>query len=357
MIEIRALCQADIRQAQRLWEEAFPEDAEAFATWYFEHRFLPEDCYGLFEKGRLLSMAQVGKEPLWLNGTVLQANFLRGVATAKGQEGKGYASQLIHFILRDLESQGEAISILKTFIHPFYRRTGYEVYSQREVKKIEGVEGEKSACHIYSSVKEISEALLLQLLDCYHAYLKGKSGYLYRDAAYLRRYLEEALDFSEGLLIVPKESEAYCIAYPENGALYAEEIVGEGENLPMLFAKIAKDMGMEFSYLCPHAREGEPDAMARAVSAQALLEKTARQGSARIGLKDEILAGNCGVWEISAFDGTVSVRKAQGQEADICLNSGQLALLCMGGRLPDRELPECVQELWSDAQLGIFEQY
>ncbi len=134
MIEIRALCQADIRQAQRLWEEAFPEDAEAFATWYFEHRFLPEDCYGLFEKGRLLSMAQVGKEPLWLNGTVLQANFLRGVATAKGQEGKGYASQLIHFILRDLESQGEAISILKSFIHQFYRRMGFQVYSQGVVK-------------------------------------------------------------------------------------------------------------------------------------------------------------------------------------------------------------------------------
>ncbi len=357
MTEIRALCQADVRQAQQLWEEAFPEDAEKFAAWYFEHRFLPENCYGLFEEGRLLNMAQVGKEPLWLNGTVLRANFLRGVATAKGQEGNGYASRLIRSILQELASQGEAISILKTFIHPFYQRMGYETYSRRAVRKIESAERETRAYHVYSRADEVPESLLLGLLDCYHAYLKGKSGYLFRDAAYFRRLLEEALDFSKGVLIVPEGAGAYCIAYPEDGALYAEEIAGAGENLPMLFAKIARSMGMAFSYLCPQASKGEPDAMARVVSAQALLQKTVRQGSARICLKDDILPQNCGIWDISARDGVVCVQKSPEKEADICLTSGQLAVLCMGGTLPGKELPACVRELWSSAQLGIFEQY
>lgn len=357
MIELRILSQADVRQAQRLWEEAFPEDAGEFAAWYFSHRFSPENCYGLFEEGRLLSMAQVGKEPLWLNGAVLRANFLRGVATAKGQERKGYASQLIRFILQELESQGEAISILKTFIHPFYRRMGYEAYSRREVRKIEDARKETRAYHIYSSANEVSEALLLQLLDCYHAYLNGKSGYLYRDTVYFRKFLEEALDFSKGVLIVPEGAEAYCIAYLEDGALYAEEIVGAGENLPMFFAQIAKNMGMEFSYLCPFAQKGEPDAMARTVSAKALLEQTVRRGNARICLTDGILEENCGVWDVSTRDGMVLVQKSQAQEADICLSSGEMALLCMGGALPGRAIPNCVQELWDGAQLGIFEQY
>jgi len=357
MTEIRALCRADVRQAQQLWEEAFPEDAEKFAAWYFEHRFLPENCYGLFEEGRLLSMAQVGKEPLWLNGTVLRANFLRGVATAKGQEGNGYASRLIRFLLRELESQGEAISILKTFIHPFYQRIGYETYSRRAVRKIESAEAKTRAYHLYSSAKEIPQTVLFQLADCYRAYLKGKSGYLCRDVAYFRRFLEEALDVSEGVLIVSEGAEAYCIAYPEDGTLYAEEIAGAGENLPVLFAKIARSMGMAFSYLCPHAQQGEPDAMARAVSVPALMQKTAGQGSARVCLKDDILPQNCGIWDVSARDGVVCVQKSPEKGADICLTSGQLAVLCMGGTLPGKELPACVRELWGSAQLGIFEQY
>ena len=94
MAEIRALCQADVRQAQQLWEEAFPEDAGEFAVWYFSHRFLPENCYGLFEEGRLLSMAQVGKEPLWLNGAVMQANFLRGEKNRGRRKGNARLSRL-----------------------------------------------------------------------------------------------------------------------------------------------------------------------------------------------------------------------------------------------------------------------
>lgn len=352
MPEIRLLGENERGKAKKLWEEAFPEDAGAFTDWYFRARFCPKNCYGLFVEGELASMAQVGREQLFLNGKILPGNLIRGVATAKNYGGKGYASQLLSHILRELAARGQELSSLKTFIHPFYRRLGYEVYSRRIVRKAEPSGG--NACTVYTSLSEISDETLEELLNCYRSYLQGKSGYVYRDLPYFRSMLEEAMVQSGALLLTLGTPVcAYCLAYVEVEELFAEEAVYQSEKELGRFAQLAKEQGKSFSYLC--FEEGEPDAMARAISVQRLLEETVCAGYACIQVVDEELTQNAGVWQIEAENGEVTVNKSS-RAADVCLNSGELAVLCLGGSLP-RKLPKKVSSLWEKAQTGIFEQY
>lgn len=352
MPEIRLLEENERGKAKKLWEEAFPEDAGAFTDWYFRARFCPENCYGLFIEGELASMAQVGRERLFLNGKSLPGNLVRGVATAKIYEGKGCASQLLSHILQELAANGQALSVLKTFIHPFYRRLGYEVYSRRLVRKAEPSGG--AACAIYTSLSEISDEVLEELLNCYRSYLRGKSGYVYRDLPYLRSMLEEVMGQSGAwLLALGAPVCAYCIAYAEAEELYAEEAVYQNKEDLTRFAQAAKEQGKGFSYLCFEGQE--PDAMARAVSVQRLLEETVCAGSACIEVIDNVIEQNAGIWKIKAGAGGVTVAKTV-EPADACLNSGELAVLCLGGSLP-RKLPEKVRSLWKKAETGIFEQY
>ena len=359
MHEIRLLEEADKILAKKLWEEAFPEDAGVFTSWYFENRFCPKSCYGLFAGDELASMAQVSRDPLWVDGKIFCANLLRGVATAKAQEGKGHASGLLKHILQELLKEGQELSVLKTFIHPFYRKLGYEVYSRRSVRSLKPGHGKEGAvCGQYRTVADIPPALLEQLVSRYRAYLQGRSGYLCRDSRYIRRMLEETLDFGGGLLLTfGAPVEAYCIAYCGAEKLYAEEAVADEEHL-QCFAQAAREMGRSFAYLDMDS-PGEADAMIRAVNVKKLLEQTvmagAVEGQAHIEVEDELLPENCGVWQVRVENGVVQAEKTQ-RQAEARLSSGELAVLCIGGTL-SRELPGHITRLWKRAKTGIFEQY
>ena len=353
MPEIRILEEADRSLAKALWEEAFPEDAGGFADWYFQNRFCPKHCYGLFLEGTLASMAQIGQEDLWVNGEIFAANLLRGVATASSQKGKGYASMLLAHILRQRLGVEQELSVLKTFIHPCY-----ETYSYRSTLTLEAGES-GPVCRQYIALEEISQEVLDQLAICYHAYLEGRSGYLYRDVPYFREMLEEALNQSGGILLTAGNPiRAYCIAYREAGRLYAEEIVASGGEEMAMFARTARKMGLCFAYL-DLEKSGDPDAMARAICVKKLLEKTVVKGALQrevcIAIKDDLLPENCALWQISVQSGQVCVEKKQGQ-ADASLTSGELAVLCLGGSL-SKKLPKNVTALWKKAKTGLFEQY
>lgn len=355
MPEFRTLKKGDIGAAKALWEEAFPEDAGEFSDWYFQNRFCPAQCYGLFAGETLLSMGQVAQDALFVNGKTMPANFIRGVATAKAFEGRGYASLLLGKVLEELALHGQEISILKTFIHPFYRRLGYEVYSCRSVQEVAAAQNGDAVCTRYQSIEEISELKLEQILDCYRAYLRGKSGYLWRSKSYFRQMLQEALDVGGGILLAVGEPvKGYCIAYPQNETLFAEEMVASCKEQIQAFERAAREIRLSFSYLS-FEPGGEPDAMARAVCAKRLLEQTVCQGGARIRVVDDIIKENEGTWQIEAEGKKIFVEKVLG-EPDICLTAGELSVLCLGGCL-QKELPEKVERLWRRTQTGIFEQY
>ncbi len=317
----------------------------------FAPGFARKTAMASFIEGELASMAQVG-ERLFLNGKSLPGNLVRGVATAKIYEGKGCASQLLsHILQKELAANGQALSVLKTFIHPFYRRLGYEVYSRRLVRKAEPSGG--AACAIYTSLSEISDEVLEELLNCYRSYLRGKSGYVYRDLPYLRSMLEEVMGQSGAwLLALGAPVCAYCIAYAEAEELYAEEAVYQNKEDLTRFAQAAKEQGKGFSYLCFEGQE--PDAMARAVSVQRLLEETVCAGSACIEVIDNVIEQNAGIWKIKAGIGGVTVTKTI-EPADVSLNSGELAVLCLGKVAA--KAAQKVSSLWKKAQTGIFEQY
>ncbi len=85
--------------------------------------------YALLLDGRPVSVLQVVDRTMVVSGAQLRVAGVANIATLPEHRGRGYASRLIRYMLRDLEGKGYALAALYTWLggapHRLYRRLGF----------------------------------------------------------------------------------------------------------------------------------------------------------------------------------------------------------------------------------------
>jgi GNAT superfamily N-acetyltransferase len=106
-----------------LWVEAF-EDPEAYADFFFKHRFRDISTFVYIIDNIPISMAFVFDEELYHNGTYVNAGYIYGVATAKAFQGKGYSTK----VLKHIQSIYPTTFLIPATerLFNFYSRNGYK---------------------------------------------------------------------------------------------------------------------------------------------------------------------------------------------------------------------------------------
>ena len=306
-MEIRPLFLKDVEQGKELWLDAFPEDADGFCDYYFSHIFPQDKYYGLFIGGKLQSMAGLAIRTMNFLGVPIEAGFFRGVATKREQRGNGYSGLVIKHMLNVMNDQGLSLAALKTYIHAFYRKFGFETCSNRFMREIK-LRGKKNGFKQYYTLAQVSEEILKQLLDCYSEYIKNKDFFLYRNSVYFQQILGEILDLYQGVLIVhydeKQNMDAYMIAHAdqEKQSLYADELVCIHHQTPSLFAGISTNFPFKKIIYKVFDEKKEEDGMIRILNMSNLLKKIStkiKRGCADISIQDEILSQNSGQWRIN----------------------------------------------------------
>jgi len=125
-----------LTQLKQLYQEAFPEDSDAFRDYFFE-TFDTRDCYPLIEYGRVNAMAYVVRKPCILGKKQVNLPFIVALATRDSVKRRGKASMLMEEILSDLQDKGELFVALYPAVgHDFYAKFGFETISFMQEKHV-----------------------------------------------------------------------------------------------------------------------------------------------------------------------------------------------------------------------------
>lgn len=233
----RLLTRKDRPQAQELWELAFKEDADGFARWYFDRRYLPEYSAGCFQGDRLLSVIHGTPMKLRMKMGWCIALMTSGVATLPGFEGRGLMHTNMLFLREQMQKRG--IELL--FNHPqrqgAYARLGFRPCS--DTLYYQGV-GNSPLPEEYSFAPfQADEALRL-----YQQVMEGYRGSVYRDkAAFMLKLEEYEQDGVKGVLLLKE-------GVPMGYALYSGEVCLQTAELLCL----RKEAYGPFLCALPHSR-------------------------------------------------------------------------------------------------------
>ena len=109
---------------KRLWKEAFG-DSDEFVESFFNTFYSPERVLYIEENGRLLSMLYI--LPFIMDGRNI--GYIYGVATAKEERGKGYATTLIERAISIARNSGyDALATIPASkdLRLFYEKFGFK---------------------------------------------------------------------------------------------------------------------------------------------------------------------------------------------------------------------------------------
>jgi predicted acetyltransferase len=171
-----------------IWSASFPGD-EAFARWFLDAVFEPENALVWDEGGRVLAMLHMLPMHCRIGGRAVAATYVYAVATRPDQRGRGHAAALLEEAVARSRARGAGLIMLvpqSPGLFEYYKKQGFETAlfrARRAIRASAGVQAD------YALEDGPSAA---QLNDFYAAALSGRDYVMrtpqhwQRSATYLR---------------------------------------------------------------------------------------------------------------------------------------------------------------------------
>jgi len=93
-MSIRFATTADTETVKSIWNKCFG-DGEPFLSWNFSRNYNPSDTLVWEECGKVVATLQMQSKAINLYGTVVQGNYIFGIATLPEFRCKGIARELM----------------------------------------------------------------------------------------------------------------------------------------------------------------------------------------------------------------------------------------------------------------------
>ncbi|MGZ7442851.1 enhanced intracellular survival protein Eis [Paenibacillus sp. TH7-28] len=222
-MEIRQLTADEFDDSLNLSEYAFqyklpPEDREKQKA-----RFNPEQTWGAFEGGELLAKLTLLPLQIYIQGRALPMGGIAGVATWPESRRGGLVSKLLSRALVQMNEEGQVLSCLHPFSIPFYRKFGWEVYTDHKKYTI-SPSNFPVKTQVGGSVKrDIKDIELLNRI--YHKFALKYNGTLVRDTDWWERMVIGTDDHTAVYFSEADEPEGYTIYQVKNRELLIDEFV------------------------------------------------------------------------------------------------------------------------------------
>ncbi|MDP1513264.1 GNAT family N-acetyltransferase [Paenibacillus sp. CMAA1739] len=318
-MEIRQLQRDEFEAAIELSQYAFqfimsPEDLEKA-----KKKFKPEQTWGIFDGHNLNAKLTLLPLQVYIHGQVFDMGGIAGVATWPEKRREGMVSRLLTHALEEMRSAGQSLSFLHPFSFAFYRKFGWETYTEykKYVIPIDKFPAKfKTEGTVKRDVKNISE-----LDQVYQSYASRYNGTLVRDKAWWqKRILNEnyrtAVYYTDA-----GNPQGYALYKIEDKQLNCDELVYENETARRaLWTYFANHDSMitqgkfiyvpaddNLPYLLDDPRiqqETVPYFMGRIVDAVAFVqrypfEQSGEETSLTLQLTDQYAPWNEGVWRLT----------------------------------------------------------
>ncbi len=157
------------------------------------------------DRGEIAAGLQIIDRCMYLFGTGTRFCGISNVATRADMRGRGYASRLMERAVREMETEGVALSMLGTALAGFYARFGYIHVSQKMFRVIRGTAEKR--CDVLGIQPDDQ-----RLRRLYLAAARSRNGAVARETdEYWERWMAPRTD--SRWLAVPGESKKSMAAY------------------------------------------------------------------------------------------------------------------------------------------------
>lgn len=314
----------------------------------FEHE--ETDRWGIYVEGKLAAQLAVLDLYTFIGGKRFAMGGIAGVSTWPEYRRQGLVAELLHHTLQQMKEKGQTLSFLHPFLISFYRKFGWEVYTDLKTYRIDT--GLLPARTAYNGTMKRVELSYELLNPVYNEYAKRVNGALDRSEAWWNYRISSR---KKGQTVVYYDTagdpQGYVIYEVKNRELFVHEFIDLTEEarralwsflgqhdsmIDQLVIKAAADDGLAYLLHNPRIKqEIEPYFMARIVDAEAFLkEYPFAEGSEAsafvLDIQDEHAPWNEGKYEVRiAADGTANVQRLSGETNGEPIRTGIGALAAM----------------------------
>ncbi|MGM1050283.1 MAG: GNAT family N-acetyltransferase [Bacillota bacterium] len=359
-MELRQLRQNEFEASVKLSEYAFQYTLTSDEKESRKKHFKPEKFWGIFDGEELQAKLTLLPFQIYLQGRVVDMGGIAGVATWPENRRKGHVSTLLKHALQEMKSKGQTISFLHPFSIPFYRKFGWELYT--EYKKYT-IPVQKFPLKVEVPGRIVRDVMDITILDSmYQSFVSRYNGTLVRDEAWWKQSVLEDDGHSAVYFSADGEPQGYVLYELNDKAIECDEFIYLNEEarsaLWTFFAN--HDSRIEhvkmkvvpgddqLPYMLPDPRvtqEIVPYFMARIVDLKSFLEQYSfeanREAELMISVKDSVAPWNNGLWKVSVNEegraDIIQLPSHDEAQTDLSTDIQTLSALFMGYKRP-REL-------------------
>ncbi|MCD7034421.1 GNAT family N-acetyltransferase [Metabacillus sp. GX 13764] len=330
-------------EALKLSEYAFQykvpeEEKEKLFDMMKEHH----ELYGILDGDELAANMHFLPLEVFLGGKKMRMGGLAGVATYPEYRRQGHVREMLEFTLQKLKEEGYPLSMLHPFKVSFYRKYGWELFSDRLVSTLTS---EDLTVHkkVEGTVKRVAKEAHNSEIDLlYDAFAEPFAGMLVRDRAWWENSVYR--DYTLGVYYnKEKQPKGYILYKVKDKKMTAAEFVPLNEearhglwNFICQHDSMIKELVMithkdePIFHLLPDPRikaEIKPYFMARIVDAEAFLkEYPFKEGKVTLHITDEYASWNNGSFSVSEEKAEKTGESSEG----ISLSINDLAAILFG---------------------------
>lgn len=312
---VKNTMKSDKQQVKDLWQTCFHDD-EAFAGFYFDRVYRPENTVVYKEDGQVLSALQLLPYPMTYAGVEIPVSYISGASTAPGARSRGLMKKLLVAAFERMRRRGDYLSVLipaEEWLFGFYRKTGYaEAMYCRLRACMPALPG--TPAYPIRRVTEVREkgaafdACCRRLYGYFAKKTSERACCVQHTPADFRNILTDlAIGGGAVFLASPDGDEAIAgmaFTYPlPNGARLVKDCLADSDEVKenLLCGVAAYYAGSPVQYREFVAADGFPYGMARVIDAAAMLNIYAQHHPActlTVGVADDLLPGNTGIYHI-----------------------------------------------------------
>ena len=224
MCTVRPAQLKDKKDFDRLWDICFG-DSEAFRSWFFEHRFLPEYSIVLEEEGEIRSCMQAFPYTISIRGKNITGAMLCGVSTHPEHRKKGYMGKIFSYEMNHLRQIGCAVAVHTPAVLSSYFSFGHLPVADAAYLNRNVTVSQKKSEHM-CMIKEEQWKDLFPLYDDFsHEY----SGIIKRtEEDFLRKAADYAADGGKAIAYIEENQiKGYAFYYEMEKEISCVEVVAE----------------------------------------------------------------------------------------------------------------------------------
>lgn len=322
-----------------------------------QKRFKPEDSWGIFQGEDLQAKLTIIPLETYIHGQTFLMGGIAGVATWPEKRRGGMVSRLLVHALEEMKRAGQTLSFLHPFSFPFYRKFGWEIYTEYRKYTIPAEKFPLKTVEEGEVRRDIRDIAILSSI--YDVYARRYNGTLARSESWWQERVFRDHRYTAVYYNGKGEPEGYVLYKIENRELLCNELVFTTERARRglwtylanhdsmvergIFTYVPMDDAMPYLLQDPRIQqEIIPYFMGRIVDASAFWSQypfvpAAEETRFTLALTDPYAPWNDGVWEIvisSSGQGSWRPSNLEAEKADLTCDIQALTAMMIGYRDP-----------------------